>query len=50
MEISEYQHLILKTRANYTQVSLEMVRKLEQAFQKAYEDVNRLLIGIDHDP
>ena len=50
MEISEYQHLILKTRANYVQVSLEMVRKLEQAFQKAYEDVNRLLIGIDHDP
>ena len=50
MEISEYQRLILKTRENYTTVSREMLRKLEQAFQKAYEDVTRILNGIDHDP
>ncbi|HOZ01924.1 MAG TPA: hypothetical protein PLG20_08905 [Candidatus Syntrophosphaera sp.] len=50
MEISEYQRMILKTRQNHTQVTRETLRKLQQAFEKACEDVVRILAGIDVDP
>lgn len=50
MEISEYQRMILKTRQNHALVTGEMLRRLRQAFEKAYEDVVRILAGIDGDP
>lgn len=50
MEISEYQRMILKTRQNHAQVTREMLHKLQLAFEKACEDVVRILAGIDGDP
>ncbi|HOT98789.1 MAG TPA: hypothetical protein PKZ83_16820 [bacterium] len=50
MEISEYQRMILKTRQNRFKFTQETLQKLQQSFEKAYEDVVRLLIGIDRDP
>ncbi|HOZ01849.1 MAG TPA: hypothetical protein PLG20_08525 [Candidatus Syntrophosphaera sp.] len=50
MEISEYQRMILKTRQNHTQVTWETLGRLQKAFEKAYEDVVRILAGIDGDP
>jgi hypothetical protein len=50
MEISEYQHLILKARQNHYQVTRETLHTLQTAFEKAFTDVERLLMGIDHDP
>ena len=50
MEISEYQQLILKARQNQFQVTRETLQKLQMAFDKAFTDVERILMGIDHDP
>lgn len=50
MEISEYQRMILKTRQNHARVTRETLTRLQQAFEKAYEDVVRILAGIDGDP
>jgi len=50
MEISEYQRMILKTRQNHARVTREALSRLQQAFEKAFEDVVRILAGIDGDP
>jgi len=50
MEITEYQQMVLKTRRNHIDVTRETLQKLQLAFEKAYEDVVRILLGIDNDP
>lgn len=50
MEITEYQRMILKTRQNHLQVTRETLARLQEAFEKAFTDVERILMGIDHDP
>lgn len=49
MTISEYQRLIRKARENHYEVSKESIAKLEEALQRAYNQIEQMIRGIDGD-
>jgi len=50
MELSDYQALILKARTSGQQITDDSLRKIRYAFEKAYEDISRMLRDLDNDP
>ena len=50
METTEFQQMILKARQNHLQVTRETLARLQEAFEKAFIDVERILRGIDGNP
>src|SRR3972149_490681 len=49
MTISDYQNIILKARRNQVGITKDMVAKLQAALENAYNNIERLLSGVNSD-